>query len=29
MNYVSILEGGHEMLIDAYVGEGGISDMLT
>ena len=31
INYVSMFEGGggHEMLMDAYVGEGGISEMLT
>ena len=31
INYVSISEGGggHKMLTDAYVGEGGISKMLT
>ena len=31
INYVSMFEGGggHEMLMDAYVGEGGVSKMLT
>ena len=31
INYVSMFEGGggHKMLTDAYVGEGGISKMLT
>ena len=31
LNYVSIFEGdgGHKMLADAYVGEGGVSELLT
>ena len=31
LNYVSIFEGGggQKMLTDAYVGEGGVSKMLT